>query len=234
MGCSTKSLFAFFLPNAAAQYSMGEQQTENATELGFKPDIESRLHSDSLGMNHKVCLLNQWGYIPLLSTFTGLYRTLVGLAFLISSFALSLFDSLNRPLHLEGMKIASANMGRGLLEMLPIVGNLLVLNIDVSRKLQRNAETLSQPYEELKGINDYKVVDQLGALPIIGRLVGVARIIFSLGHILVNLPGALFCNRHCLGGVKLGTKHLFIGIVEIIPIIGLLFACCRTRLRETA
>lgn len=229
-------MFARLIPNAAAHYDASTQcqQCQEAEDLGFIPDMESNYGQYS-GMSHQVCRLNILGYIPLVSIFTGLYRTLVGLAYLIVSIARAIFDAKGRNLHKESIKIALANMGRGLLEMIPVVGNILAFNIDASRMLHRWKEHKGDRYGVWGGekcLNDF--LDNWSAIPILGRLEGVVRTIFSLGHVLVNLPGAMVNNKNCIEAVEFGAEHVMKGILGTIPFVGMFYARYRIAAAEHA
>lgn len=225
-------MFEHLIPNAAASYQRSgpHQQSAVATTMGFKPDMESNIQS-SCG-NHSVCKLNIIGYIPVASTFSGAYRTLIGLAYFIKSAVCHIFDPTN-PQHLEGLKIAAANIGRGLLEMIPVIGNLFVLNIDASRMMHRWADH-GHPYGDRKTIPIFNVIDLLGGIPILGTVVNLARALFFTTHILVNIPPAMTANKKYCKAIKLGLSQVGIGVFESIPIVGTISAIMRTFQMGTA
>lgn len=147
-------MFERLIPNASACYQFRAegalQQSVVATQMGFTPDIQSNVEVTAQGnrlirasANHSVCPLNIMGFIPGVSTLSGTYRTLVGLAYLIKCVACNIFDKANRTQHQEGIKIAAANIRRGLLEIIPIVGNIIVGISDASRIWRRWEEVLN-------------------------------------------------------------------------------------------
>ncbi len=222
-------MFERLIPNAAASYEFikdqgAQQQSATATAMGFEPDMVSIM--DYRRGTHTVCWLNLLGYIPGVSTVTGTYRTLVALAFLVKSVAFAIFDAANRVQHLEGIKIAAANIGRGLLEMIPVIGNLFVINIDVSRMMHRWADHSGCPYGDSNTIPIFRVIDTIGAIPIVGTVVNLARSIFFAANVLVNVPPALGAPRY-YKAIEFGMKQVVIGLFESIPIVGTISACIR-------
>lgn len=212
-------MFEKLIPNAAACYANNmQQQSPLATQMGFAPDMTSEITAKE--GNHAFCTLNVIGYIPVASTFSGLYRTLVGLAYLVKSVACFIFDAANREEHKEGMKIAAANIGRGLLEIVPVVGNLFAINIDVSRMMHRWSDASGKPYGDSKTIPVFRVIDSWGAIPVVGTVVNLTRVIFFTFHMLVNLPPAMSCNKKYWNAMGFSAKQIGIGILEAIPLIG--------------
>lgn len=69
------------------------------------------------------------------------------------------------------------------------------------------------------------VLNQWAAIPVIGRLAGISRIILSIIHILGHLGAMLVTldTGHLKHVVK-GGAELLRGVIEAIPIIGFLFA----------
>lgn len=221
-------MFERLIPNAAASYEFIQQQSATATAMGFEPDMVSIMdcRKGTHRGTHTVCWLNLLGYIPGVSTVTGAYRTLVALVFLVKSAACAIFDTANRVQHLEGIKIAAANIGRGLLEMIPVIGNLFVINIDVSRMMHRWADYSERPYGDSNSIPIFGVIDTFGAIPIVGTVVNLARSIFFVANVLVNVPPALVTPRY-YKAVEFGMKQVVIGLFESIPIVGTISACIR-------
>jgi hypothetical protein len=93
-----------------------------------RPDIatimttrDSNLPSDKEALP---CKWNMLGYIPVVSTFTGCGRALLGVAHVIIHLSKAVFDSENRSQHLEEAKLGVRNIVRGICEMVPIVGNV--------------------------------------------------------------------------------------------------------------
>lgn len=78
-------------------------------------------------------LWNTLGYIPVVSTLTGCCRALLGIIHSIGHLASAIFSAVNRSSHLQEAKLGSMNFGRGLIEILPCVGNLTTYLIDKMR-----------------------------------------------------------------------------------------------------
>jgi hypothetical protein len=78
------------------------------------------------------CRLNLLGYIPVVSTITGLGRALLGLVHTIVHLACSIFSK-NRDHHLEEAKLGAKNIGRGLIEAIPVIGNITMFIVDLKR-----------------------------------------------------------------------------------------------------
>ncbi len=208
------------LPNACPRYEWPkQQQSVIADELGFQPDLTS--HGSSNSMGHSVCLLNKLGYIPVVSTFTGTYRTTVG----ISYFVYSLFaliantvkgDSSLKEKNIISLKIAAANIERGVVEIIPVIGNLLAANFDVSRMMSRWTKVSGKPYGDHNSIPILNNIVQLGLIPIVGRVISLVRTLFYTSHFIVGLA--------TLNGqaARYGLKEMGWGIVDTVPVVGLL------------
>jgi len=79
----------------------------------------------------QVCTWNKLGYIPIVSTITGCARALLGIIHSIVHLASAIFDSKNRDHHLQEAKLGGYNIGRGIVEMIPVVGNIILLVKDL-------------------------------------------------------------------------------------------------------
>jgi hypothetical protein len=75
--------------------------------------------------------LNCFGYFPLISTISGLGRTLLGIIHTIAHLAKGVF--LKSQDWKEESCAGLKNIGRGVIEMIPIVGNLTTMVIDMLR-----------------------------------------------------------------------------------------------------
>lgn len=227
-------MFERLLPNAAATYNHanGENQNALATQMGFSPDMESTMIRGGKG-EHKVIIINVLGYIPGISTVTGAYRFLVGLAYLVKSAVCAIFDAANRAQHIEGMKIAAANIGRGFLEMIPVVGNLFTINIDASRMLHRWSEFKGTSYIDPNTVPIFKAIDGIGAIPVVGTVTNAVRVVFFTFHTLVNVPMALTGNPRYCNALKHSVTQIGIGLVEMIPLIGSVSYFCRVTIPQS-
>lgn len=219
-------MFERLIPNAAACYERNGslQQNAVATAMGFEPDMKSDIQS-TYG-HHSVCKLNIMGYIPVVSTFSGAYRTLVGLAYFVKMAVSDILDPTNHTQHLEGLKIAGANIGRGLLEMIPVIGNLFALNIDASRMMHRWSDH-GHPYGDSNTIPIFELIDTIGAIPIVGTVINLSRALFFTTNVLVNIPPAMTGNKRYFEAIKFGLCQVGIGILESIPFIGTISAVMR-------
>lgn len=102
----------------------------------YRPDyytISQGNQSVSTIDNINVTLLNDLGMLPVVSTFTGCGRYLLGLIHTIVHLSCAIFDGINREHHLEEAKLGAINVARGVVEMVPVVGNLAVLIVDAVR-----------------------------------------------------------------------------------------------------
>lgn len=227
-------MFERLLPNTTAVfYANDKQQDSIASSMGFQTDITTKIIEQVVlskietgGASHKIHYLNIAGYMPIISTFTGAYRALVGTAYLIKSLACVIFDAANRRQHCEGIKIAVASIGRGLLEMAFIIGNIITFNIDAARMMHRWAYISKKNYGDL--VPQIEPVDNLGAVPLLGTVINLARTIFFSFHLLVNVPGIL-CNRTFRQASLFSAKQIAIGILGIIPIVGTVSYIIRDR-----
>lgn len=78
------------------------------------------------------CRLNRLGYIPFVSTITGLGRALLGIVHTIIHLACAIFSK-NRKHHLREAKLGLKNIARGLVEAIPIIGNITMYVVDKFR-----------------------------------------------------------------------------------------------------
>ena len=69
----------------------------------------------------------------MVSTITGIGRVLLGIVHTVVHVVCSIFSKNNREAHFEEAKLGVRNIGRGLIEAVPIVGNLAVRIIDAVR-----------------------------------------------------------------------------------------------------
>jgi hypothetical protein len=225
-------MFEKLIPNPAACYnkSAGQQQNAVATAMGFTPDMTSTI--TATGGEHPVVVLNILGYIPVVSTFSGAYRTVVGIAYFIKSAACSIFDvkdPTRHRQHLEGLKISVVTIGRGVLELVPIIGNLFVINIDVSRMMHRWSEH-GHPYGDSNTIPIFSWIDAFGAIPFVGIIVNFVRAIFFIIHGIINIPPAIACiDASYFKAITFSGRQIGIGMLEWIPAIGTVSACMRHR-----
>lgn len=109
--------------------------TSQSTSLVFISENSNRLGST-------LCTFNKLGYIPGISTVTGCGRALLGIVHSIVHLASAVFDSKNRAKHLEEAKLGGKNIARGLIEMIPVIGNITMCVVDWRRtiKFEKQAE----------------------------------------------------------------------------------------------
>jgi len=195
-------VFEKLLPNAAASFVCTDnscyhkqyrcQQSPEAVRLNFKPDLYSENKVYNLtqwSCEHHVHLLNIAGYIPGISFFSGAYRSALGTAYLFKGTVCHIFDKQNRDLHKEAIKIASTNVLRGMLEIIPIVGNLFALSIDANRMMHRWCEFRRNCFlfGDKREIAIFRDLDCITLLPIVGTVVSIAYTAFWANQTLINL-----------------------------------------------
>jgi hypothetical protein len=76
---------------------------------------------------------NLCGYIPGIGTLTGFGRAFLGLVHLIVHLIKAFFDQMNRAGHLAEAALGFYSLIRGLIEMIPGVGTLILAPIDIYR-----------------------------------------------------------------------------------------------------
>lgn len=83
---------------------------------------------------------NVCGVIPGVSTVTGIGRAILGLVHAIIHLVKAIFDKLNRKEHLIEAALGFYNLGRGVVEAFPLLGNIIVGIFDIYRlNKQQNA-----------------------------------------------------------------------------------------------
>ena len=78
----------------------------------------------------QVSRLNTLGYIPLVSTITGCCRALLGIIHAIVHLVVAIFSK-DTAYHLGQAALGGRNIARGLIEMVPIIGNVALLGRDL-------------------------------------------------------------------------------------------------------
>lgn len=78
------------------------------------------------------CKLNQLGYIPVVSIITGLGRLLLAIIHTIVHLVCAIFSK-NREHHLQEASLGAKNIVRGLVEVIPIIGNITMFVVDLLR-----------------------------------------------------------------------------------------------------
>lgn len=136
--------------SATGNILSGSQNRPDTYTISIKEGNGFRSSSTLSSTN---CTLNKIGYIPGVSTITGCGRALLGIVHSIVHLASAIFDSKNRSKHLEEAKLGGKNIGRGLVEMIPVIGNITMSVVDVIRmnKFGKQAEEVMR-----KNPNEYK------------------------------------------------------------------------------
>ena len=101
-----------------------------------RPDIETIVVKEKgkdLDTDTGYCSSNVLGYLPVVSTITGLGRTLLGIVHTIVHLACSIFSK-NRDHHFQEVSLGAKNIGRGLIEAIPIIGNITMFIVDIFKK----------------------------------------------------------------------------------------------------
>ena len=99
-----------------------------------RPDIATLILSNEKGQStgSKSCKLNRLGYLPVVSTISGLGRTLLGVVHTIVHLACAVFSQ-NRAHHLQEASLGAKNIGRGVIETIPLIGNITMIAVDLYR-----------------------------------------------------------------------------------------------------
>ncbi len=105
-----------------------------------RPDTVTFIFSESKGCSSSTntgtgstnCKLNTLGYIPVVSTITGLGRALLGIVHTIVHLVCAIFPK-NREHHLQEASLGAKNIGRGLVEAIPVIGNITMVVVDLLR-----------------------------------------------------------------------------------------------------
>lgn len=92
-----------------------------------------RVSHGNIKLETTTSTLNEMGYAPLIGTFSGCARTLLGIVHTIGHLALTIFSKY-RKRHLQETTLGLINIGRGIVEMIPALGNYLMVKIDMRRK----------------------------------------------------------------------------------------------------
>jgi len=80
-----------------------------------------------------ICKLNKFGYMPVMSTITGLGRALLGIIHTIVHLVSAIFDRQNQAQHVQESTLGAKNIARGIVEAIPIAGNLAMYITDEIR-----------------------------------------------------------------------------------------------------
>lgn len=99
----------------------------------------------------KLNWLNKCGMIPGVSTVTGLGRSFLGLLHTIVHLAKAIFDTKNRREHLSEAALGFYNLGRGIVEAIPVLGNSLVIIFDLCR-LEKQEKAYAARMRDLSSI----------------------------------------------------------------------------------
>ncbi|NGX41814.1 MAG: hypothetical protein K940chlam7_00088 [Chlamydiae bacterium] len=114
------------------KFVFGGQGRPDAVQFVYTEKKDDKPIDNRKGSN---CTINQLGYIPVVSTFTGGCRALLSLVHTITHLVQAILHSEERHLHLEEAKLGGINIVRGSIEMIPIIGNITMLFIDLLRWL---------------------------------------------------------------------------------------------------
>jgi hypothetical protein len=125
----------------------------------LRPDIITTFSDDgeTVIMHHDICWMNKLGYIPLISSFTGVIRCLIAVVHIAFHLIRAIFEKAAREQHLLEVKLGLENLARGIIEIVPIAGNLTTGIIDLRRVYLRwkrdcaeNEESQKKDIEFLK------------------------------------------------------------------------------------
>lgn len=99
-----------------------------------RPDMLTFAYIKTNGSIHiktSNCKLNILGYVPFVSTITGLSRALAGLVHTITHLVYAIFDE--KEMHLNEACLGFKNICIGLTEAIPVIGNIIILAVDLIR-----------------------------------------------------------------------------------------------------
>ncbi len=94
---------------------------------------EEKVNESYMFTRSKICTLNKLGYKPGISTITGIGRALLGIIHTIVHLACFIFSK-HKEHHSGEVKIGVKNIIRGLVEAVPVIGNLTMFYIDKFNK----------------------------------------------------------------------------------------------------
>jgi hypothetical protein len=99
--------------------------------LGTPSDLRpGRKKGEVIGGTMYVNKMHRLGYFPIMSTFTGFGRALIGLSQLVALCWRARFPIENQLEPRKEARLASRNVFRGTVEMLPVIGNIIMLIAD--------------------------------------------------------------------------------------------------------
>jgi hypothetical protein len=73
-------------------------------------------------------------HIPVISTFSGPVKVVVGLIHSIAHLAAAIFDRAHWANHIEEAKLGAKNIVRGAVATVPLIGNFMIIQYDISRQ----------------------------------------------------------------------------------------------------
>lgn len=89
---------------------------------------------------YRASKLNQLGYIPVVSTFTGLARTIMALVYTIYHLVKAIFGKESKKAdHWDEFDIGTKHIKRGLGEMIPFIGLFVYQRLDNERIAYKNS-----------------------------------------------------------------------------------------------
>jgi hypothetical protein len=100
-----------------------------------RPDNVLFVFKKNINQSSSTNTVSNWniaGYLPVVSTISGLSRALLGLVHTIGHLACSIFSK-NKEHHLQEAKLGAKNIKRGLIETFPIIGNITLFINDQIR-----------------------------------------------------------------------------------------------------
>jgi len=133
------------------------------------PDIATLMFASSTAWhgNTKMHRLNYLGNIPVVSTFTGLGRALLALAHMIIHCVAAIFSKM-RDHHFKEIALGAWNFGIALIEILPIIGNIIMVIINLRRIVL--CERFAQSHQNMSTANQavlYAYGQEIARKPIV-------------------------------------------------------------------
>lgn len=121
--------------SATGSFLSGSVLRPDLTTVVFKENrsMRSAESSNHIELSTKNSAWNRLGYLPLISTVSATGRILLGLVHTIVHLVCAIFTK-NRQNHLQEVILGGKNIGRGLVEVLPLIGNIGLFFMDLYRK----------------------------------------------------------------------------------------------------
>ena len=130
----------------------------SATVEAFSHDIVLKAKDFRGNPIFDVPILNSLGYKPVISTFSGTFRSFLGLIHSIVHLVAALFDHESTEYYINQVGIGILNILRGLVEAIPVFGNLAMLTIDTCKIKKSLKNEFITNFPENENMWQYKII----------------------------------------------------------------------------